>query len=480
MEYLWRSIDEVIDKEGRVSEERVGQIAADIAAGLNATHSAGIIHRDIKPHNILMTTEGVAQLIDFGIAHARDQTALTRTGARLGTPHYISPEQVDGGTADERSDIYSLGCVMYHMLTGAPPFKAESAMAVMRMHLDAEPASLEARAGGIAPGLSRIVERCMAKRPSDRYMTAAELYQALKGNAAGKFEIGGLQRYEIGEEDGTPEEQLSAREMARAMLQPEIETTPESDKVCRNCGLGAQSNRIYCVRCGFSEWTVSGTSVFADPFTYTDAKAIGRKDPVREQAVFTRVALLSLLAIFLSLGMASILVWGETGDSALAGDKDLAEASANLDLPIVKRLETVRGNGETRVDLDRVEASVLGFDVISFRADFGGVETAITMDPIAIDDPGADDDPPPEPYFKRFSVDVFAVPNIGAERYIFQFQLPNTWLAEHEMDPMKIRLWTKSQEWAPLETFHIADEDGISNFLGFSPKAGEFATGALP
>jgi serine/threonine protein kinase len=157
----------------------------------------------------------------------------------------MSPEQVDGGTSDERSDIYSLGCVMYHMLTGAPPFKAESAMAVMRMHLDAEPASLEARTGGIAPGLSHIVERCMAKRPADRYMTAAELYQGLKGNAAGKSEWDGVQRYEIGDEDGTPEEQLSAREMARAMLEPEVETAPELDKVCRNCGLGAESNRVY-------------------------------------------------------------------------------------------------------------------------------------------------------------------------------------------------------------------------------------------
>ena len=331
------------------------------------------------------------------------------------------------------------------------------------------------------PGLSRIVERCMAKRPSDRYMTAAELQKALKGNSGNKSEWDAIQRYEIGDDDGTPEEQLSAREMARAMLQPEVETTEESDKVCRNCGLGAQSNRVYCVRCGFSEWTVAGQSVFADPFTYTDSKAIGRKDPVREQAVFTRVVLLSLLAIFLPLGMASVLVWGERSDSALAGYEDLAEASANLDLPIAKRLETVRGNGETRVDLDRVESSVLGFDVISLRADFGGVETAITMDPIAIDDPGADDDPPPEPYFKRFSVDVFAVPDIGAERYIFRFQLPNNWLAEHGIEPQKVRLWTRiQQEWAPLETFHIADEDGISTFLGFSPKAGEFATGALP
>jgi len=196
--------------------------------------------------------------------------------------------------------------------------------------------------------------------------------------------------------------------------------------------------------------------------------------------VFTRVVLLSLLAIFVSLGMASILVWSERRDSALAGYEDLAEASANLDLPIVKRLETVRASGETRVDLDRVEAVVLGFNVISFRADFGGIETAITMNPIAREDPGADDDPPPEPYFKRFSVDFFAVPNIGAERYIFRFQLPNDWLAEHEIEPQKVRLLKRNQEWAPLETFHIADEDGISTFLGFSPKAGEFATGALP
>ncbi|MBT5318389.1 MAG: protein kinase, partial [Chloroflexi bacterium] len=315
MEYLWRSLDEVIAQETRIPEDRVRQIAINIAAGLEAAHGAGIIHRDIKPHNVLLTTDGVAELTDFGIAHARDLTALTRTGARLGTPHYMSPEQVDGGSADERSDIYSLGCVMYHMLTGAPPFKAESAMAVMRMHLDASPAPLDARGGS---GLARIVERCMAKDPADRYMTAAELQRALSGNTGASrddSEWPGVQRYELGDDDGELEEALTPRELAH-LLRPDDEIPSDSDKVCRNCGLGAQDDRLYCLRCGFSEWRAWGQSVFADPYTMTGAENLGRKDKLPEQALYTKVVLLSLLAIVLSLGMAAGLVWSERGGSA--------------------------------------------------------------------------------------------------------------------------------------------------------------------
>lgn len=473
MEYLWRSLDEVIERESGLPGERVAQIGADISSGLDAAHRAGIIHRDVKPHNVLMTTDGVAQLTDFGIAHARDLTALTRTGARLGTPHYMSPEQVDGGSADERSDIYALGCVMYHMLTGAPPFKGESAMAVMRMHLDATPAPLSARADGVDSRLARIIERCMAKNPADRYMTAAELHQALTGKDVDDAFWPGARRYEIGDEDDTAEEPLTAREMAR-LLRPDDDLS--SDKVCRNCGLGAQANRLYCLRCGFSEWRAWGQSVLTPPLTFTGAERLGRKDKLPEQAIFTKVALLSLLAIVLSLGMTALLIWSERGDSASAGFGDLEVASADLDLPVVKRLRTEPGNGETRVELDPVEAHLLGLDVISFRARFGGIETAIEIEPI----PGSAADPPPEPSYRQFKIDVFANPDIGAERFIFRFQVPLTWLAEHEIEPPDVRLWTKSTEWAPLETFNIAVEDGVLTFLGFSPRPGEFAIGALP
>ena len=484
MEYLWRSLDSVIDDDSRMTEQRVAQIAADIAAGLHAAHSAGIIHRDIKPQNVLLTTDGVAQLTDFGIAHARDLTALTRTGARLGTPHYMSPEQVDGKPADERSDIYSLGCVMYHMLTGSPPFRAESAMAVMRMHLDAAPAPLEARTSRVAPGLVRIVERCMAKNPADRFLTAAELRRALTHLGSGDLSdsvnsaTGGVavQRFEIGDDDDTPHEQLTTREIAAAMLQPDADLS--TDKVCRNCGLGAESNRLYCLRCGFSEWRAYGEPVLAPSFTIAGARRLGRKDPVPEQALFARAALLILLATTLSLALAALLVWSERGDddTVSAGFQNLATAAANLDLPIVKRLKTVSGGGETRVELDFVEAEVIGVSVISFRARFGGIETAITINPA----PETSDDPPPEPFYRQFSVDVFAQPEIGAERFIFRFGLPETWLAEHDIELMKVRLWLDAAGWTSLETFHISSKDGVATFIGFSPRAGMFALGALP
>lgn len=472
MEYLWRSLDDVIDQESRLSEDRVRKLGANIASGLEAAHGAGIIHRDIKPHNVLLTTDGVAQLTDFGIAHARDLTALTRTGARLGTPHYMSPEQVDGGSADERSDIYSLGCVMYHMLTGAPPFKAESAMAVMRMHLDATPVPLEARGHS---GLVAIVERCMAKNPADRYTTAEELRRELSGRGGRSDEDSGwsgAQRFELGDEDGALDEQLTHRELSN-LLRPDDDLS--SDKVCRNCGLGAKSDRRYCLRCGLSEWRPWGQSVFAAPYTMTGAENLGRKDKTQEQALGTKIVLLSLLAIVLSLGMAAALVWSERDGAAAASFEDLDVASSKLEIPIVKRFETASGNGETRVDLNQVEAHRTGFDVISFRARFGRVETAIAILPIdQIDENSA-----PEPVYRQFKVDIFAKPDIGEERFIFRFQIPISWLELNGVEMQDVRLWTRTTEWAPLETFNIAVEDGTATFLGFSPKAGEFAIGAL-
>lgn len=472
MEYLWRSLDEIVDQDGPMSEDRVRRIGLDIASGLEAAHTAGIVHRDIKPHNVLLTTGGVAQLTDFGIAHARDMTALTRTGARLGTPHYMSPEQVEGGAADERSDIYSLGCVLYHLLTGAPPFNAESAMAVMRMHLDATPAPLEARGSG---GLTRIIETCMAKNPADRFLTASDLRRALSGETdsyENESRWPNVQRYEPGDDDGGLDEQLTHRELAR-LLSPDDDLSV--DKVCRNCGLGASSDRLYCLRCGFSEWRAWGQSVFVEPFTVTGAAKLGRKDKVPEQALYTKVVLLSLLAIVLSLGMAALLVWSERGGAAFAGFDDIEAASANLEIPIVKRLTTASGNGETRVDLDRVEANVAGFDVMSFRARFGGIDTAVAIHPTT----AIDEDAAPEPVYRQFEVEVFAIPNIGAERFIFRFQVPIEWMELHELEMPQVRLWTKTTEWSPLQTYNIAIEDGIATFLGFSPKPGEFAIGAL-
>ena len=328
---------------------------------------------------------------------------------------------------------------------------------------------------GINPKLAHIVKRCMAKNPSDRYTTASELFKDLTADFDDSVLRSGAQNYQIGDDYEEIQEPLSPKELA-LLLTPDIETSPDTEKKCRNCGLSAESNVLNCPRCEYSEWRASGLSVFADPFTLSEADKLGRKDKTREQAVFTKITLLTLLAISLSLGMAEVLIWSQHEDPALAGYEDLAEASAHLDLPLVKRLETASGNGETRVDLNPVDANVLGIDVLSFRARFGGIETAITLSTDL-----EDGDPPPEPVYRQFRADVFAQPDIAAERFIFRFHIPTTWLEQHDIEMPKVRLWAHNRsEWAPLETFNIAIEDGVATFLGFSPGSGDFAIGALP
>lgn len=367
-------------------------------------------------------------------------------------------------------------------------------MAVMRMHLDAVPAPLRARAGGVDPGLARIVERCMAKNPADRFVTAAELRRELSGigpggskgtasSSSADFASGSsapgepvIQRFEIGDDDDTPREKLTSREISGAILHPD--TNLSSDKACRNCGLGAKSNRLYCLRCGFSEWRAYGESVLAPSFTVTGARRIGRKDPVQEQALFARAALLILLATTLSLAFAALLVWSGRGDdsAASAGFDSLTVPASNLDVPIVKRFTTAPFGGQMTIQLSEAEARAVGISVVSFRVRFGGIDSALVIDPFP-DIPGGR---PPEPVYRSFGVDVFSQPDIGEERFIFRFGIPEEWLTEYGVGLEDVRLWTNAGSWTPLETQHVSSDDGIATFLATSPGAGLFSIGTLP
>ena len=154
-----------------------------VAAALTKAADEGVVHRDIKPENILLTLSGEVKVADFGLARLTqqpDSTDLTQVGITLGTPLYMSPEQVEGKPLDCRSDIYSFGVTCYHMLTGNPPFMAETALGVAVQHLKKEPQPLESRRGDLPPALCQAVHKMMVKDPAGRWQSPRELLRELR------------------------------------------------------------------------------------------------------------------------------------------------------------------------------------------------------------------------------------------------------------------------------------------------------------
>lgn len=181
-----RNLRQILKSEGTLLPSRVAEIASDVASALSAAHHSGLVHRDVKPANVLLTGDGTVKVTDFGIARAwTDSDQLTSTGAVIGTATYFSPEQAQGMPADARSDIYSLGVVMYELLAGRPPFSGESPVSVAYQHVRQQPAPVSDLNPTVPLELEAIVMRALAKEPADRYDTAGDLRDDLERYLAG-------------------------------------------------------------------------------------------------------------------------------------------------------------------------------------------------------------------------------------------------------------------------------------------------------
>ena len=181
MEYVEGTTLERLASQVRIPLQHVLDYSMQVLAALSYAHAKGVTHRDIKPANIMITTHGLIKLMDFGIAKSSGEMQLTRPGSTMGSVYYMSPEQVQGGNVDGRSDLYSYGVTLYELLTGRKPFQADTTYSVLNQQLTQPPTPPIEVNPAISPEINAIVLRALAKKPEDRFQTAEEFRSALRG-----------------------------------------------------------------------------------------------------------------------------------------------------------------------------------------------------------------------------------------------------------------------------------------------------------
>ncbi|MCA9728192.1 MAG: HEAT repeat domain-containing protein, partial [Candidatus Eisenbacteria bacterium] len=175
----------LLERGGKIAPEQLLPLAAQICEGLRAAHDSGIVHRDIKPHNVLIGEHGRVKIVDFGLAASEaNQSRVTRSGIIVGTPQYMAPEQIRGGEVDHRTDLYALGAMLFECLTGAPPYRAENPVAVLMMHLTDPVPPVREQVADAPDALVWLIETALAKDPAERPQSAGEILAEIERRAA--------------------------------------------------------------------------------------------------------------------------------------------------------------------------------------------------------------------------------------------------------------------------------------------------------
>lgn len=211
MEYVpGQTLKQVIEEKGRLPAQTAAAVTIRILSALQHAHENGIIHRDIKPQNILVNEEGLIKVADFGIARIADTQTLSQTDTVMGSVHYFSPEQASGRGTDLRSDIYSVGVVLYEMLTGRVPFDGENQVSVAMLHLHGQPEPISTYAPDVPPAVAHVCMVAMNKNPDNRYQSAREMAADLRMALEGRMEV--MQSHML--EGGQRSDRQLARELA--------------------------------------------------------------------------------------------------------------------------------------------------------------------------------------------------------------------------------------------------------------------------
>lgn len=287
-----RALSDYIKAQGALSYPKVIALSKQIAAALSFAHKNHIIHRDVKPHNVMITPNGTAKITDFGIAKAVNAaTIVDNTDGIVGSVHYFSPEQARGGYVDEKSDIYSLGIVMYEMLTGRVPFDGDNPVNIALMHINGEMVPPSRLIAGVPPALEHIIMKCTDKYPVNRYASADELIEALNnlefvgsvvgnsvlmgGNSGNMDNMPGNGRGPIAETDYDDGEDYDEEEDGKSRKKKDKKPMDKKKKMAIIGGSAAAGLIILFLIIGFATGLFGGKEIEAPNFknmTFEEAK----------------------------------------------------------------------------------------------------------------------------------------------------------------------------------------------------------------
>src|SRR5579875_2465822 len=204
---------------GPMEAGRALNYAHQIAEGLDTAYKQGVVHRDIKPQNILINAKDVVKITDFGLARGRETVTLTQSNVFMGTAYYISPEQAESGrSADTRSDLYSVATVLFEMLTGHPPFEGETAVDIVIKHMNEKVPSICRQRPGLPPEMDQFFQKAMAKSPADRFQTPQEFLAALEQLQQRVHEVGADERAELPEGERSAPPRMPPQKQARLVV----------------------------------------------------------------------------------------------------------------------------------------------------------------------------------------------------------------------------------------------------------------------
>jgi eukaryotic-like serine/threonine-protein kinase len=357
MEYVeGQSLAGLLRQEGVLEPRRAAEVGRQVCQALAAAHAAGLVHRDITPGNVLVDPGGVVKVADFGIAKLAAATTMTGDGMLLGTAAYLAPEQAQGRPVDGRSDLYALGCVLYALVTGAPPFVGDSPVAVAARHLTEQPVPPSERNPRVGAALEAVVLTALAKDPANRYQSAAAMAQDLDRIIA---DLGPGSGPLAGAGEAAPTDRLPSSIPAEAATVPMASTAIRRPGWIRWALVGAM---VIVALVAVALWPRGGDPPAAPPSTRpaasTTTTSAGTTSPTRSQAELP--AALANLAQVISAGQQQGTVDNSAEDLLKQAEEVLRDAQEGKGEDVDKKLQDLQRKTDEQIDQGKIRGPAAG------------------------------------------------------------------------------------------------------------------------